>query len=158
MKRRLGRHKNDAQINFYCFIRTALPSERGQTLGFTQDVCSFTHVIGKTCISWVGTLLLFTHYQVLGKDVLKSSLLDDIDLYLECDDDSLYVMPTVPSFIGNFLLCFSLHLNDKKSDRQMHHVVIDRKAREIMYLVPSVSPSVRLSVNDPTPEPFDLRP
>ena len=35
--------------------------------------------------------------QVLGRDILKSSLLDDIDLYLECDDDSLYVMPTVMS-------------------------------------------------------------
>ena len=32
-------------------------------------------------------------YQVLGRDILKSSLLDDIDLYLECDEDSLYVVP-----------------------------------------------------------------
>ena len=36
-------------------------------------------------------------FQVLGRDILKSSLLDDIDLYLECDEDSLYVMPTVMS-------------------------------------------------------------
>ena len=32
-------------------------------------------------------------YQVLGRDILRSSLLDDIDLYLECDEDSLYVVP-----------------------------------------------------------------
>ena len=32
-------------------------------------------------------------YQVLGRDILKSSLLDDIDLYLECDDDNCYVVP-----------------------------------------------------------------
>lgn len=32
-------------------------------------------------------------YQVLGKDVLRSSLLDDIDLYLECEDDSVYKVP-----------------------------------------------------------------
>ena len=32
-------------------------------------------------------------YQVLGRDILKSPLLSDIDLYLECDEDSLYVMP-----------------------------------------------------------------
>ena len=32
-------------------------------------------------------------YQVLGRDILKSSLLDDIELYLECDEDSLYVVP-----------------------------------------------------------------
>lgn len=38
-------------------------------------------------------------YQVLGRDILRSSLLDDIDLYLECDEDSLYVVPheTLPS-------------------------------------------------------------
>ncbi|XP_064621561.1 uncharacterized protein LOC135484221 [Lineus longissimus] len=37
-------------------------------------------------------------YQVLGRDVLKSSVLDDIDLYLECDDDNVYTkaMPSKP--------------------------------------------------------------
>jgi KRAB domain-containing zinc finger protein len=37
-------------------------------------------------------------YQVLGRDVLKSSVLDDIDLYLECDDDNVYTkaMPPKP--------------------------------------------------------------
>ncbi|CAH1792293.1 unnamed protein product [Owenia fusiformis] len=35
-------------------------------------------------------------YQVLGReDMLKSSLLDDIDLYLECEDDNLYVVPDI---------------------------------------------------------------
>ncbi|XP_013418831.1 uncharacterized protein LOC106179655 [Lingula anatina] len=33
-------------------------------------------------------------YQVLGRDdILKSELLHDIDLYLECDEDSVYVVP-----------------------------------------------------------------
>lgn len=45
------------------------------------------------------TLEMDEIYQVLGRDILKSSLLDDIDLYLECDEDSLYVVPheTLPS-------------------------------------------------------------
>ncbi len=34
-------------------------------------------------------------------------------------------------------------------------LIIDREAREIMYLVASVCPSVRLSVNALTAEPFD---
>ena len=51
-------------------------------------------------------------FQVLGRDILKSSLLDDIDLYLECDDDSLYVMPTVMSpthNIGKHNICSNSH-------------------------------------------------
>ena len=31
-------------------------------------------------------------YQVLGKDILKSTLLDDIDLYLECDEDGAHTV------------------------------------------------------------------
>ena len=39
-------------------------------------------------------------YQVLGRDILKSSLLDDIELYLECEEDNSYDVPCKKSDNG----------------------------------------------------------
>ncbi len=47
---------------------------------------------------------------------------------------------------------------DEWGNINKHSFIIDREAREIMYLVASVRPSVRPSVSALTAEPFDLRP
>jgi len=40
------------------------------------------------------TLNMDDIYHELGPDILQPSLLEDIELYLECDEDKLYVMPS----------------------------------------------------------------
>ena len=56
--------------------------------------CLCNLICGHNSLDAAATINVDEIYQVLGRDILKSSLLDDIDLYLECDDDNLYVVPS----------------------------------------------------------------
>ncbi len=85
---------------------------------------------------------------------MKHSFYQSIFSYLSQDQTqpiiTFSLTPAVPS------VCYF------QNQECLAQIIIDREAREIMYLVasvhPSVCPSVRLSMGTLTAEPFDLRP